>query len=206
MYDLKPVWTNHTSACHIDCCVNIKSQTQDFMLNMALNFIRKWYLLNLFGQVYVFEFLEGFISQVTHQWRSMGLWRLGREVKFMPLLLIFPEYFQNGKPKTNFGHFQKWKKKVLFSFHTNFQVFNVYTALQHTLPYISLFQYQVDFSAPPKVAPGAVSHVPPPLSTPLSHTPIKISFEYLNQIFPILAFPSSYPSVHLWQLFQRTDT
>ena len=44
----------------------------------------------------------------------MGFWHPGQEVKLVPLFVIFPKKFRNGRPKTNFTDFQKWKATFFF--------------------------------------------------------------------------------------------
>ena len=48
-----------------------------------------------------------------HQWHSVGFRRPWQEVKLAPHFQIFLGNFQNGRLKTIFSHFQKWKVKKI---------------------------------------------------------------------------------------------
>ena len=58
------------------------------------------------------------------QWRSVGFWGPGLEVKLTPAFLtFFPENFHNGRPKTNSVIF-------IFRFQTSKKLFQAGTNLQ----------------------------------------------------------------------------
>ena len=71
------------------------------------------------------------------QWHSNGFWCLGKLWNWHPFLWFFQENIQNGRPKTNLSHFQKWKekKKSLAHFH---QVFKLYRAYNITFYVVCL--------------------------------------------------------------------
>ena len=109
-----------------------------------------------------------------------------RGKKWTPCPDFFPENFPNGRPKTNFGHLQKWQAKkkkisplIVFIMFIHGKSYNIHTFLQERITNCELlsdlwtictkclvyyFLYQDDFS--PNVAPG-VRAPSFPLATPL---------------------------------------
>ena len=79
---------------------------------------------------YVFDILNLF-RYIPYQYVFSGVARVsgarGKKWNWNPLSWFFPENFQNGRPKTNLSHFQKWKakkeirKRVISSFSSSFQ-------------------------------------------------------------------------------------
>ena len=146
---------------------------------------------------------------------SVGFWRPGQEVKLAPLFLtFFPENLINVCPKTNFGHFEKWKQKakrikkkspqfVFIHLHTklyrhfmelitNSTNLNFSLLLFHRYANIcfSIIFYITSISAapPPKWRPG---HIAPPPSTPLAHCPMCGQFVVLGAM-PVWVGPAFY--------------
>ena len=108
----------------------------------------------------------------------------GKKWNWHPFSLFFPKNCPNGRPKTNWGHFQKWKAEKKKKKGPQFLFIHFYTS---TKIYISLhelfwtylwsltdmcqmvgllFFASGRFQRPLKVAPGA--RAPPPLGTPLT--------------------------------------
>ena len=112
------------------------------------------------------------ISQDSIFWLSGVAWVFGAQGKkwnWRPFSWSVPENFQNCRPKTNLGHFQKWQasasKKlyihILYTFH-NLIWTSLWSPTNSANRLIYYFFFISGwFQRPPKVAPGASAPLPP---------------------------------------------